>query len=94
MFSISDNSWSNVASSQPPSASVSSIPAWTRIENQPPSAGRGALRAPATRPKVYAGALNPPGASQAPMPPPAWQMQMWQGGRGVASQMSALNLND
>ncbi|KAK2566847.1 Protein maelstrom-like protein [Acropora cervicornis] len=89
-----DTSWSNVASSQPPSASLSSIPAWTRIENQPPSAGRGALRAPATRPKVYAGALNPPGASQAPMPPPAWQMQVWQGGRGVASKMSALNLND
>lgn len=64
------------------------------MENQPRSAGRGALRAPATRPKVYAGAMNPPGPGQAPMPPPAWQMQMWQGGRGVTPQMSALNLND
>ena len=92
MFLSSDTSWSSVAASEPGTASADSIPAWARTEPRPRPAGRG-LRAPATRPKVYAGAMNPPAPGQAPMPPPAWQMQLWQGGRGVASQLNGLNLN-
>ncbi|XP_068733037.1 protein maelstrom homolog [Montipora capricornis] len=78
-------SWSRIAATEPASASAANIPEWAKVETKPHPAGRG-LRAPATRPKVYAGVMNPPGPGQAPMPPPAWQMQVWQGGRGVASQ--------
>lgn len=88
-----DSSWSSIAASEQASASPDSIPAWVRTQPQPRPAGRGGLRAPATQPKVYAGAMNPPAPGRAPMPPPAWQQQVWQAGRGVASQMNSLNLN-
>ena len=83
-----------MAASEPSSASTDNIPAWARADSQSYSAGRGALRAPATRPKVYAGAMNPPAPGHAPMPPSAWQQQAaWQGGSGIASQMNSLNMN-
>lgn len=88
----SDASWSSIATSEQATASRDNIPAWARAEPQPRPAGRG-LRAPTTRPKVYAGAMNPPAPGHAPMPPPAWQQQVWQGGMGVTSQMNGLNLN-
>lgn len=91
---ILDSSWSSIAASEQASSSMDSIPAWARTDFQPRPAGRGALRAPVTRPKVYAGAMNPPAPVHAPMPPSAWQQQAWQGGSGVASQVNALNLND
>lgn len=94
-FLSTDPSWSSIAASENAPPSTDSIPAWARAGQQPLPGGRGALRAPVTKPKVYAGAMNPPAPGHAPMPPPAWQQQLaWQGGgRGITSQMNSLNIN-
>lgn len=90
-----DTSWSSIAASGNSPPSTDNIPAWVRAWPQPHPGGRGALRAPVTAPKVYAGAMNPPAPGHTPMPPPAWQQQLaWQGGgRGITSQMNSLDIN-
>lgn len=99
-----ETSWSSIAITNKASPLEGNTTAWAGIDFPPHPVGRGASRPLNNQPRAYAGALNPPAAAQAPMPPtawqqpawqqPAWQQPAWRPGSGVASQMSSLSLDD
>ncbi|CAH3119717.1 unnamed protein product [Pocillopora meandrina] len=94
-----ETSWSSIAITNKAPPLEGNTTAWAGTDFPPHPVGRGASRPLNNQPRAYAGALNPPAAAQAPMPPtawqqPAWQQPAWRPGGGVASQMSSLSLDD